>query len=875
MIILKANLELKTVFHKMINTMGENVKWTELFVINNNDIILAGKGRSLFFNFDNKRKNSVLTELPIEESKAELIIQNPLLENTLNMILYAFGKWGGIKGLKVEQGYDQLNRLINSIFAEIDIEAALTTDNFRFYKSGLQVTYEEVIQMILDKTKPVVEDEGEENNDSENAVEPEDNKEDIYSEYEIGLWHNMFWTSGKFSFVNEEFSAEDKVKSRLGNDFYMVKYKCPVCGEKLHMVVYPVGKEFRIETDVEAVYMTRAYTCNACNIYYTSKPHRLLMDGEVFQLNFEDDRKAYEDYLELLGREGKRTSNCNMNLYESEYNSKNLESTSDLEEICNDIETLSENEIIELKDKMDSGFYPQKIVDKFAKKVDTELEMRKHVNKTKTKVITDENVTTSEIKQESKSEKSEKAIFKNHTQTSDTKPEREKINIKSESIKLDKKRSIKIDRNKYDNDDGTVGKRLSREPEDIQSHSKPVYEIDEPEKKKVTLENVRNYEDFLEYIREIENEDCPDSIKQAKLKPLREKLDKIGRQELDHIISHIPENISKKQFQQFSEKINQYKEIDNRTYRLYLDEKRDEVEKQEIEVFIKKANAKTRKSLFDLYNKLKNSGFEDRNVSVYREKIYDKLYKADEEAIQLICPDPADVTFDEGLKAYKEIEEGNFLPELKTNILTLIDDRLMKMKIDECEQLVKKLKKEMNSIIQEDSRIYFFDVRKMIKGNAREEESIVINNALNKYASDRGKYEYPIVICDASYFANGGVGFVLTPDHIFYNGLLSLGGIDVMNIENIYADTGLLSKGIYVNQKKAGKVKISNSLKSNKLKLFAKVLNDFVDYLKEKPESRNISYMEKEKHAVKCCYRCGNVYKGNNICPKCGSKFNE
>jgi anaerobic ribonucleoside-triphosphate reductase len=52
-------------------------------------------------------------------------------------------------------------------------------------------------------------------------------------------------------------------------------------------------------------------------------------------------------------------------------------------------------------------------------------------------------------------------------------------------------------------------------------------------------------------------------------------------------------------------------------------------------------------------------------------------------------------------------------------------------------------------------------------------------------------------------------------------------------------------------------------------------LDAFVTYLKEKPESRDVSYMARETHAVKCCYRCGFVYRDGDVCPKCGNRNNE
>lgn len=51
--------------------------------------------------------------------------------------------------------------------------------------------------------------------------------------------------------------------------------------------------------------------------------------------------------------------------------------------------------------------------------------------------------------------------------------------------------------------------------------------------------------------------------------------------------------------------------------------------------------------------------------------------------------------FEEGIEAYQKIKEGDFLPELKTDALKTLEKRLSKIKADECELLVGKLKKEL------------------------------------------------------------------------------------------------------------------------------------------------------------------------------------
>jgi hypothetical protein len=247
----------------------------------------------------------------------------------------------------------------------------------------------------------------------------------------------------------------------------------------------------------------------------------------------------------------------------------------------------------------------------------------------------------------------------------------------------------------------------------------------------------------------------------------------------------------------------------------------------------------------------------------------------DEKTIKRICPDLAELTFDEGVQAYEKISLEELVPELKTDVLKTIDQRLTKIKMNESEQLVNKLSKDMRKVITEGSRIHFYDARKAMRNNTEDPETLIINKALTTYATARGRYEFPIMICDSSSKENGAKGFVLTPDHVFYNTMFEAGVIDVMKIDGVIDRKRLLGQGIYAETKDASQIKLSNSLKLNNLKAFTEGLTDFIVYLKEKPESRDISYMAIEKHKVICCYRCGHVYQGSRDCPKCGAKFNE
>ena len=154
------------------------------------------------------------------------------------------------------------------------------------------------------------------------------------------------------------------------------------------------------------------------------------------------------------------------------------------------------------------------------------------------------------------------------------------------------------------------------------------------------------------------------------------------------------------------------------------------------------------------------------------------------------------------------------------------------------------------------------------------EKQELVARALNTYAADRDRYEFPILVCDSSARQNGADGFILTPDHIFYNSLFSSEMIPIRSVTGLEGNTGLLNKGIYVKRGNGKRTKIPGGIPAKELKEFAEILEEFVFYLQEKPESRSIAYLSKEKHEVKCCYRCGYTYRGGNVCPKCGNQAN-
>ena len=930
MILLKANQEMRAVFTKTIRKMGENVTWTDNFVIQNNEIILEGTGRSLVFNFDTRYAAGNLVELNLEKEQLEEIGAEKLLEHTISMILYAFGKWGVIRGLKVEMDYDQLNRLINSVLSRFGMHAVLTSENCKFYHGGIQITYEEVVEAALQnarKSKKEQEDETEQEADRE--------RQDT-ADYHIGLWHKIKWMSGKFVFQKTIMTDEDRERTRLGSNFYMVKHNCPFCSAKLYMAVYPIGKEFRIDTEEGGIYLARVYTCRECRRLFAARPGRMLSEGEVYHLSFEDDQTAYEDYRELLGKKAERTSNCNFNMTEAEYRAAGKagrKETEELSEECDRMVTMTEQEIGLLQERMEENFYPEISVEKFQDRVFAEIKKRRYIKNLKKKkkqpekktghfggktrkkrhkrtqmpkvhgLQTDPQKLIQIVADEKKArltrENADRPVSKENPVKTETKPKNEK---KSTIKTVDQSEEQSMAATGFRNEEqstattavqnenqGKTGNMVSSESAARNKASlSPDQEAELPtsspvfteEKKQAILKKAatakqKNYQDIRELLGEIQKEEMPDEVREPVVATLNRLLKKRGEQEMAELIKRLPTPLSRQHYDLFREKFASYREADPDRYLQKLDEVLDAGEQRAIAAFVQKADAKDRRSLMSVLAKLDQMGYEKRNTAPFREKIHDCVYAMDEASIKEFCPDPADTTFEEALESYHKIEKGDFLPELKNGMLETLDKRLMKIKMDECDLLVRKLEKELGTKLSGYQRLHFYNVRKMLRREERDGDSAVISNALSQYGGSMGRYEYPVVMGDTSRRGTGSKGFVLTPDHLFYRGFWGNGAVKVSHLEEISSGTGFSKKKIMVHLDNGDRIPLFFLPDAESADKFAKVFESFVEYLKEKPVSRQVSYLAREKHAVKCCYRCGYVYRGDNTCPKCGGKFNE
>ncbi len=899
MILLKANEELKSVFGRMIKTMGVNVSWNERFVVLNNFLILSGSVRSLVFNFDNRKVNTNIIELPDSDEGAEAVENNEILTNVLNMTLYAFGKWGTIKGLKVDQDYNQLNSLFQAILKDIRIKPGYRDDYFRFYKDDIQMTYEEVVEAAVEEGKRKAQEAREE------EQQPEEG---------LGLWHKICWQPEQCQFAQSELSAYEKQASRLGNNFYRTGLCCAKCSEKMYMAVYPEGEELLVETEEGKVYLARSYTCSECNVFYTPRPGKLLKEGDVYKLEFGSDRAAYEDYQKLLGENARRTTNYHFNEFEWERGRTREPET--IEEACADLEDMTEEELLELDGKLQEGFYPPEKAKPYQRRIRDLLQRMQKNN--------------AREKDGSTSSGQENISRQNGTDTGTRGNRRGSVTgsgntsqygtgngqafVGSRSAQISDSLGNGTARGngstaaRHQASDGAEDevyekyqarmkvldrmslRQLGELRHQIQSEKALAHDqkkdfnsqIDEALSRREEEQVLQKVKDCqgkpYHVISRIESEVAKSQVSEAAKAEALAQIGEIkrvrGQQEAEQLIHAMPANMTRSQYHTFRQKLAQYQDADLSSYEEQLEEKGRQAQQAELDAMMRRLGKSDRKGLLNMLQQLRE-GFSGKDAAAVQKQVEERIRKLDEAAIDKICPNILTMTFDEAAEAYEKIEGGPFLPELKTNTLEMIDKRLTKIKMDECALLVDKLREDLKGRIKDMGRLHFYEVRKVMRGDWEEQEARLAAKALNTYAADRSRYEYPILICDSSAKKNGKEGFLLTPDHIFYNSTFNSEKIPIRGLLGIEGNTGLLNRGLYLKRGNGVKTKIPGGIPAKELDVFAKILEGFVSYLQEKPESRSITYLAKETHEVKCCYRCGYTYRGGNVCPKCGNQANQ
>lgn len=304
--------------------------------------------------------------------------------------------------------------------------------------------------------------------------------------------------------------------------------------------------------------------------------------------------------------------------------------------------------------------------------------------------------------------------------------------------------------------------------------------------------------------------------------------------------------------------------------------RRDEKESlARVRRLVRKPGVKTRKQLIEIKEQLQSEKLDAELLAPYLDEVEEKIRAIDEKKLRNLCGDVGAMDFEEAKETLERITQEDFLPDLKYDAVKEIEKRMQKIKTDECELLVYKFQSELEEAgIAESDRMHFYPAKKVLLRQCEPEETRVIDYALASYAAGIGKFEYPVFVMDKSWDKTGKEGFILTPEHIFYSTWMTSYNIPLLSIDTIGASTGLLNRGVFVYQTNGTKTKLPVAAEPSEYEALANVLDGFVRYLQEKPFSRKEAYLAKERHETICCYRCGYIYKGGGVCPRCGYKGN-
>lgn len=928
MIVLQATPELRVTFTKLIQTMEVQVNWNGLFVVIDNTLILQGDVRSLFFHFDSRKVITNIIDLEIPLQKITLIEDNPYVKNVINMLLYAFGKWGNIKGLKVEKDYKQLSQLFTNILAELEVDSEYTKEHFWFFEKGVRIVYEDVMQA---------------------AIEHKEKAPEIAKEESRGLWHKLIWKHVYEDFGIEETTVKERNRNRLGNNFYLTSFLCPVCKNKMHGVVYPEGSEFIIDTDEGQVRLARSYTCSKCCSFYTPRPDRLLIDGDCYIMDFTGDRVAYEDYQELLGKKGARVCNYNFNEYVNKRASavaaavrkpKETFELPELKRVLDEVENLSDRDFERLFAAIQEGYYPENEVElierilwkeqkerKSGKKRDVDKNKRdsnaKQSPRNNAEISEgkkDRTTTDSELTLENKKLNEKISRYKTRLELFPRLSERQRNEllkqISSDAFLDEHQRAELLDSAKYLRRKDTYDK-LKEKVSGAKNKNRLVMfklygeieEADLAESERQELFSMsglskKDYDDFLQEQEEErkvktvvktpgeevellkkESAELPRNTagsSRSTTKINKNDWKKAGKESEKHNIPaqnrHDEKSTVVRKYSLVDENDAQNEGVNENLEDTLVPRKKKRVitELSEVQTMLLRTRPDDRQTLQEILDSLFEGQFDKEEAEPYIEEVKEKIKKLDEAYIDNILAGYMDMTSEEGVEAYEKIAQADLLPELKTDALKQLERRLSKIKAEECELLVQKLQKEMKEAgIDEPERHHYYPAKKILEKEATQEEIEVVEGAKANYGAGLGLFEYPIWVVDTTRSQTGEKGMFLTPEQLYYSNLMTSYRMSIFSIDHVEAATGLLNKGLYVYQKGGTKTKLPYAVESDDLPKLAEVLDNFIKYLQEKPFSRKASYLAKEKHDTICCFRCGHVYKFLEACPKCGFKANE
>lgn len=374
-------------------------------------------------------------------------------------------------------------------------------------------------------------------------------------------------------------------------------------------------------------------------------------------------------------------------------------------------------------------------------------------------------------------------------------------------------------------------------------------------------------------IRKIEKEELFEKTKQTALEKLQECRIQYGMQEVREIMEQAPPHMEREEYKELMEKLAPYEALDLEEYKQPLDKMRETLEIKEISNMLMQSPKKCRGDYIQLLKCIEEQNFARENAAPYVDQILNRIAEFDKARLKKLLSNVNAMDFETAASLYEMIAQESFLPKLRAGAHIVVSRRLEEISLRECGNFVKMLKNNMDPVLRENPRHYFYPVEQMLKKAGCPEDKKKIENALASFVRKKGMFEHPIFMADTSKEGNGRDGLLLTMEHIFYSTRLSSYRIKFAEISSVYVYTGLLNhKSLIVEEADGTKHKVPYAVNTDHLQDWAKTLDWFIRQIREYPVCEKLTYDTLEQQTRTGCRRCGCVYDGAGSCPECGLK---
>ena len=831
MLVINANQEQMQVFGRLIEEMGAQVVWNGRFVIMGDRLILEGLVRSLFFHFDIQKVSVELAELPDDDGEELEIQEYPGLADLITIAVYAFDKFGVIKGIDSEKDVQQLNQVFGEILGIYHLKSDFSEENIEFYKSGMRITYEDVLDTVIAQPQarvqipmlemPALKEAGADrtqvldsalsgfkavsDTEARNTGAAQGADTSQAAAERIEKYHARIGVLDRLSELQRKTLLRDIRNDKLLTD------------QEKEDLYYPI-RDYEEQEKRNAMYAAGG----GGNSFEPGT--------ETVQRNSQAAAERIEKYHARIGVLD-RLSDLQRKTLLRDIRNDNLLTSQEKEALYYPIQDYEEQE----KQNAANGMYAS--------------EGSKGGN----------SFVPGTGAVQRNSQAAAERIEKYHA----------RIGVLDRLSELQRKTLVRDIRN-------------DRLLNDLEKESLyyPIQDYEYQEKMSAVSAAFQECEGSYfacaqKLIQKTEQEDLFEQTKQAVLEKLKEMRQQFGIQEVKNIMDKVPAHVERAEYKELIEKLTPYEGIDFSIYKEPLRKMRETLEIKEISNMLMQSQKKDRKDYMDLLRRIEDQDFAEENASPYIERILDWVSEIDEARLKELLLNVSLMDFDTALSAYRTICKGSFLPALKDRAKASVSRRLEEICLGECRLLVRAFEQNMAGVIKENPRHHFYPAEKILAKTAVPEETRLIESAVSAYAERRSRFEYPILMVDTSKECNGRDGMLLTPEHLFYSTRLNGYRMAAASIKSVYVSSGLLNHRALIAEEANGvRHRLPYAVEAEELKDWAELLDKFIRFLNTRKMSGKLAYEPLEDEDQITCKRCGCVYEDRETCPECGYKKN-